>query len=213
VRTGGPGLNGVSILLIDSKLPGVTVRRLKTQGWWISNTAYITFEDVKVPVSHLIGKENGGFLPIMTNFTHERFSLAVMSNRYARSCLEDAIKFGRVRQTFGKRLVDHQVIRHKLAEMIMRIEGTHAFMEQIAYQYSRGKMDQAAGPTALLKVMATKTMEFCAREASQILGGNSYIRGGHGSRVERLYREVRVNAIGGGSEEIMLDLAMRQAKL
>jgi len=70
-----------------------------------------------------------------------------------------------------------------------------------------------AGPISLLKIQTTKTMELCAREASQILGGNSYVRGGHGEQVERIYREVRVSAIGGGSEEIMTDLAMRLANL
>lgn len=71
------------------------------------------------------------------------------------------------------------------------------------------------GPIALMKVMCTKSLEFCAREASQILGGSSYIRGPNsvGSKVERIYREVRVGSIGGGSEEVMLDLAARQAKL
>ena len=87
-------------------------------------------------------------------------------------------------------------------------------LEQLAYQMQCGVSDRyTASGIALVKVQATKVYEFCARESSQILGGNSFIRGGHGERVERLYREVRVNAIGGGSEEILLDLAMRQSKL
>ena len=94
------------------------------------------------------------------------------------------------------------------------IESTHSLIEQIAYQMSMDVDDKLlGGPIALLKVQATKTMEFCAREASQVLGGASCIRGGHGERIERLYREVRQNAIAGGSEEILLDLAMRQARL
>lgn len=98
--------------------------------------------------------------------------------------------------------------------MARKVETTHAYIEQIAYQMKIGANDrQLGGPIAMLKVAATKTMEFCAREASQILGGASYVRGGKGERIERLYREVRVNAIAGGSEEILLDLAMRQAKL
>ncbi len=106
------------------------------------------------------------------------------------------------------------MIRHKLAEMVTRVESCHALLEQIAYQMQQGvHYSLLAGPIALIKVQATKAMEYCAREASQILGGASYIRGGVGERIERLYREVRVNAIAGGSEEILLDLAMRQAKL
>jgi alkylation response protein AidB-like acyl-CoA dehydrogenase len=98
--------------------------------------------------------------------------------------------------------------------MARQIEATHALVEQTAYQMREGVDHRLlAGAIALLKVQATKTFDFCAREASQILGGASCIRGGHGERIERLYREVRVNAIAGGSEEILLDLAVRQAKL
>jgi len=213
-RTGGEGVPGVSCFLVESNMPGVTTRRMKTQGWWISNTAYITLEDVKVPVSHLIGKENQGFQAIMNNFNHERFVFAAMSSRYARVCLEDAIKYARERNTFGKRLIDHQVIRHKIAEMARQCDATHALLEQVAYQMTQGLGDEKlGGAIALLKVQSTKVFEFCAREASQVLGGNSCLRGGKGERVERLYREVRTNAIAGGSEEVLLDLAMRRAKL
>jgi len=214
VRTGGPGAKGISLLLVERSMPGVKTQRMKTQGWWISNTAYVTLEDVKVPVSNLIGEENQGFRLIMHNFNHERFVLAAMANRYARVCLEEAINYGRQRRTFGKRLMDHQVLRHKVADMAGRIESVHALLEQIAYQMKCDVPDRhIGGIVALAKVQATTCMEFCAREAAQIFGGNSFTRGGKGEKVERLYREVRVNAIGGGSEEILKDLAMKQAKL
>jgi len=204
---------GVSLLLIE-KGPGVTARRMKTQGWWISNTAYVTFDNVRVPVENLIGVEGEGFKPIMENFNHERFVLAAMSNRYSRVCMEEAIKYGRIRKTFGKRLMDHQVLRHKVAEMSRAIEANHSLLEQICYQMTKGANSKSlSGLIAMTKVQCTKTMELCAREASQIFGGASFIRGGVGEKVERLYREVRVNAIGGGSEEILLDLGMRMARL
>lgn len=214
VRTGGSGIGGISLLCIPSDLPGIGLRKLETQGWWISNTAYITFDNVKVHKKYLVGEVNQGFKLVMENFNHERFVLGATSNRYARVCLEDAITYARKRKTFNKRLVDHQVIRHKIAEMAMKVEAGQALIEQIAYQFNQKVPDTAiGGAIALMKVYCTKTMEFCAREASQIVGGSSYLRKGPGSRIERLYREVRVNAIGGGSEEIMLDLAMKQAKL
>jgi len=150
----------------------------------------------------------------MLNFNQERMGMIVQSNRYARVCLEDAIKFAQDRKTFGKRLIDHQVIRHKIVEMASRIEAVHALIEQIAFRYDQGENPlQLARDIALLKVQSTTTFEYCAREATQIFGGRGYIRGGRAGRVERLYREVRVMAIAGGSEEIMLDLAARQAKL
>ena len=214
VRTGDKGMHGISLLLLEKEMPGITVRRMKTQGWWVSNTAFIVFENVRVPVKNLIGKENRGFYAIMRNFNHERFTLAAMSNRYARICIEESIRYARIRKTFNKRLIDHQVIRHKIADMVREVESTHALLEQLAFQMNSDVNDNLyTGLLSLAKVQATKTMEFCAREASQIFGGNSYIRGGQGEKVERIYREVRVNAIGGGSEEILFDLAMRQARL
>lgn len=89
--------------------------------------------------------------------------------------------------------------------MARRIESTHALLEQVAYQMASGIDDRLlGGHLALLKVQATQTVEFCAREASQILGGNSCLRTGVGAKVERIYREVRTMAIGGGSEEVRL---------
>ena len=194
---------------------GVTVSRMKTQGWWSSNTAYVLFKNVRVPKSHLIGKENQGWKIIMHNFNHERFALAVHSNRYSRICLKDAILYAKERKTFGKSLIKHQVIRHKIVEMIRKIETTHSLFEQIAYMMNDKTLTSKdlAGICAIAKVQASKTMEFCAREAVQIFGGRGYLRTGRAARVERLYREVRVSAIGGGSEEILIDLAAKQAKL
>eukprot|EP01113_Clastostelium_recurvatum_P047952 TRINITY_DN8630_c0_g1_i3.p1 TRINITY_DN8630_c0_g1~~TRINITY_DN8630_c0_g1_i3.p1 ORF type:complete len:443 (+),score=72.91 TRINITY_DN8630_c0_g1_i3:66-1331(+) len=208
VRTGKG--KGVSLLLMEKGMPGLTARRMKTQGWLTSNTAYLVFENVKVPVSNLIGKENEGFKYIMYNFNHERFVLATTSNRFARVCLEEAFEYARLRKAFGKTLLEQPVIRQKIGEMSRQVEATHSLLEQVAYQMkSKIPDDRLGGLVALAKVQATKTFEFCAREASQILGGNSCIRGGRGDKVERLYREVRTNAIGGGSEEILLDLAVR----
>lgn len=213
-RTGKRGMMGVSLLLLEKGMVGLKARRQKTQGWWSSNTAFLTFDRVKVPLSNLIGQLNMGFLPIMVQFNHERFVGMVGSNRASRICLEDSIKHATQRRTFGRKLINHQVIRHKLAEMARRIESTHALSESIAYQMQHNVDPKRIGAlTALGKVNATKNLEFCAREACQILGGVSFIRGGVGERIERIYREVRVQAIGGGSEEVMMELAMRQSKL
>lgn len=214
VRTGGPGMGGVSLLLVDAHSEGIRRTRMKMQGWWISTTTLIAFDNVRVPVKNIIGRENSGFSSIMSNFNHERFVFAAMSNRYARVCLEEAIKYARMRKTFSKRLIDHQVIRHKVAEVSRHVEATHALLEQVAYQMKSGVPDKVcSGMIALVKVQATKTFDLAAREATQIMGGAACVRGGPGAAVERLYREVRVNAIAGGSEEVLMDLAMRQSKL
>ena len=160
---------------------------------------------MRVPASYLIGEENQGFLVIMTNFNSERMFMAAAMEALGRVCLEEAVAWARERTTFRKRLADHQVIRHKIAQMKQKLNATQAYIRVCYESFEAGHPNP--GDIALLKVQASETMEFCAREAMQILGGMGYMRG---SRVERIYREVRVNAIGGGSEEIMRDLAARQ---
>ena len=235
VRTGGEGMNGVSVLLIERSFGGVSTRKMDCQGVWSSGTTYITFEDVKVPVGNLIGKENQGFkgkrvyhpdnvlsstntsvpLVIMTNFNHERIGIIIQCIRFSRVCYEESIKYAHKRRTFGKKLIDHPVIRLKLAHMARQIESSYNWLENLIYQcnvmHETEAMLKLGGAIAGLKAQATTTFEFCAREASQIFGGLSYSRGGQGAKVERLYRDVRAYAIPGGSEEIMLDLSIRQA--
>jgi acyl-CoA dehydrogenase len=206
VRTGGEGAGGVSMLLIPTDAEGFSRTPLdRKQGWWASDTATLYFDNVRVPVSNLIGEENQGFKVIMTNFNGERLFMAAAMEALGRVCLEEAVQWARDRKTFGKRLADHQVIRHKIAQMKQRLNATQAYLRVCYESVEAGHPNP--GDIAMLKVQASETMEFCAREAMQILGGIGYMRG---SRVERIYREVRVNAIGGGSEEIMRDLASRQ---
>jgi len=208
VRTGGEGAAGISLLLIEREREGFSRTLLKKQGWWASDTAALYFDDVRVPVENLIGEENKGFVGIMKNFNNERLWMAASSNALARVCLEDALAWARDRHTFGQRLADHQVIRHKFAEMARKINATQAYLEQCALRVADG--ERPVADLSMLKVQSTLTMEFCAREAMQILGGAGYMRG---CRVERIYREVRVMAIGGGSEEIMRDLVARQMNI
>jgi alkylation response protein AidB-like acyl-CoA dehydrogenase len=215
VRTGGPGMGGISLLVVEKTMPGVTCKRMDCMGVWASGTTYVTFEDVRVPASNLVGKENEGFKYVMHNFNHERWGFVVQANRFARVCYEEAFKYAHRRRTFGKKLIEHPVIRAKLADMIRQIDATHAQMETITYQMCTMDREESAkalaGITALAKVQSTKVFEYCAREAAQIFGGASYVRGGQGEKVERLYRDVRAYAIPGGSEEIMMDLGVRQA--
>lgn len=205
VRTGGEGSGGISLLLIEMDRSGVTRTPLEKMGWHCSDTAAIYFDDVRVPAENLIGEENSGFIGIIRNFNRERLGMAMSCCAFARVCLKDAADWARERKTFGKPLAGHQVIRVKLADMARRIGATQAWVDQCAWAESEGKGQPA--DFAMLKVQATEMLERVARDAAQVLGGASFLLG---SKVERIYREVRVNAIGGGSEEIMLDLAGRQ---
>eukprot|EP00457_Paulinella_chromatophora_P006101 gb/GEZN01006119.1/.p1 GENE.gb/GEZN01006119.1/~~gb/GEZN01006119.1/.p1 ORF type:complete len:446 (-),score=98.63 gb/GEZN01006119.1/:323-1660(-) len=214
VRTGSPssGSQGLSLLLLEKEMPGLSVRKMPTQFDNSHSTTFITLDKVRVPFANLIGKENQGFRMLMTNFNHERLLLSTGTTRMARLCYEEAVKYSLTRKTFGKRLIDHQIVRFKLAEMVRQVEALQDNLDRVAYQFACGVADKELGSEcALLKVQASKTFEYCAREASQVFGGNSIVKEGRGKKVERLYREVRQQAIPGGSEEILLDLAIRQA--
>jgi len=216
VRTGGEGAKGLSMLLIERSLGGVETRRMECQGVWPSGTTFVTFTDVKVPKSNIIGEVGYGFKQIMYNFNHERWALTVQVARMARTCLEESITYARKRRTFGKRLIEHQVIQHKIGEMGRMCEALQAWIESTTFQLqimSKEEQNQKlGGHIALLKLNATRVCQFCASEATQVFGGAAYTRTGQGSKVERVYRELRNISIGGGSEEIMLNLAASQFK-
>ncbi len=208
-RTGGEGLGGVSLFLVEWGADGFSRQELERKmGWWCSDQATLFFDGVFVPDHHLVGPENLGFMAIMENFNLERLSLTAGCLGAAKACLEDAVAWAKERETFGRPLIQHQVIRHKIADMSMRIDALDALTQHICWSINDGKVPVAEISKG--KVLASKTLEFCASEAMQVLGGAGYLRGG---RVERIYREVKVMAIGGGSEEIMRDLAARQMGL
>lgn len=208
VRTGGPGAGGVSLLLIERDRPGFSRTKLRKMGWWASDTAQLFFDDVRVPVENLIGEENRGFIGIMLNFNQERIGLAAGAHGFARVCLDEAIAYARERHTFGKPLIANQVIRHKIVDMAMRVNAVKANLEMLAWRLGQG--ERPVAEICMLKNLATTTLEYVANEAMQILGGAGYLRG---SKVERIYRETKVMSIGGGSIEIMKDLAARQMGL
>ncbi|WP_068076637.1 acyl-CoA dehydrogenase family protein [Novosphingobium lentum] len=205
VRTGGAGMGGISMLLIPADSAGFSRTSLKKMGWHSGDTATLHFDGVRVPARNLLGEENKGFKPILRNFNWERIQAAQQCTAFARIAHEEAVDWANARVTFGSKLGAHPVIRSKLADMKRHIDATQAWTDLCAWQFDRGS--EVAADIALLKVQATQMFEKVLREAAQVLGGASFVRG---TLTERIYREVRVVAIGGGSEEILLDLAGRQ---
>lgn len=205
VRTGGPGMGGVSLLVIEAGTPGFTRSPLEKMGWRCSDTATLYFDGCRVPVANRIGPENAGFMAIMLNFNQERLMLAAQAWALAQVCYDEALAYARERETFGKPLIRNQVIRHKLVDMRMRIEAMKANLDVLAWRVDHKQMPVAE--VCMLKNFATTGLEWIVNEAMQILGGAGYLQG---SKVERIYRETKVLTIGGGSQEIMKDLAGRQ---
>jgi acyl-CoA dehydrogenase len=211
VRTGGPGAGGISLIAVPGASPGLHRTELDKMGWWCSDTAHLRFEGVRVPADHLIGPENAGFRMIMANFNGERLLMSAGACAFAQVCLDEALDWARTRQTFGQPLVAHQVVKHRLMDMRMRIRASEAMLQEVCARFEAHPNDpDTVADLCLLKNQATQTMQFCADAAVQTLGGMGYVRG---TQSERIYREVKVMMIGGGAEEIMKELAARQLGL
>lgn len=203
------GAGGISALLIEGDSPGLTRTKLDKMGWWSSDTAHLRFDGVRVPLHHLIGQENEGFKVFMHNFNSERLGMAAQACVFAQLCLEEALAWARQRSTFGSLLSERQVIRHKFMDMHARIDAAQSLIYDLAWRlhHQHDPAPQLVARICMAKVLATQAMQHCADQAVQILGGMGFMRG---TRSERIYREVKVMMIGGGSEEIMKDLAARQ---
>ncbi len=214
VRTGEAGSKGsagVSMILVDANTAGISRTKLEKMGWWCSDTAHIRFDNVRIPAVNLLGEEGAGFKIIMTNFNGERLAMSAMALGFAQACFDEALDWARQRKTFGNTLMEHQVIRHKLVDMQMRISSTQAWLDAVTARADEGDAgSEWVAQVCMLKNHATQTMQFCADQAVQILGAMGFMRG---TKSERIYREVKVMMIGGGSEEILKELAARQLGL
>ncbi|WP_404850427.1 acyl-CoA dehydrogenase family protein [Dietzia kunjamensis] len=209
VRTGGPGHGGVSLLVIEKGSPGFEVSRsLEKMGWWCSDTAELSFVDARVPVANLVGPENEGFLQIVKQFQSERLMLAVESYATAQRCLELTLQWVRDRHSFGAPLSNHQVVRHKLAEMARQTDVAKEYTRRVVERYVAG--EDVSMEVSMAKNTAVQAGEFVAHQAVQLFGGMGYMRE---SEVERHYRDIRIMGIGGGTVEIMNEVIAKKLGL
>ena len=205
-RTGGSGAGGVSLIVVDKGAPGFEVsRKLDKMGWRSSDTAELSYTDVRVPVANLVGAENSGFLQIAAAFVAERVGLAAQAYASAQRCLDLTVEWCRNRETFGRPLISRQSVQNTLAEMARRID--------VARVYTRYVVErQLAGDTNLItevcfaKNTAVEAGEWVANQAVQLFGGMGYMAE---SEVERQYRDMRILGIGGGTTEILTSLAAK----
>lgn len=219
VRTGGHGMGGMSFLLIDKNDPvtanGISVKHIKTSDSKAAATAWVYFDDAYVPVENLMGKEGGGFKLMMTNFNHERWLICAGVMGAIRMILQDCWLWCMQRKVFGKKLIQQPVIRNKIGRIIGSVEALEGYMESITYQMANmNPMAQAielGGGIGLLKYQTTRTLTLVSDEACQIFGGRALTASGMGKKIEMLQRTFKFASILGGSEEIMVDLGVRQA--
>jgi alkylation response protein AidB-like acyl-CoA dehydrogenase len=193
-----PKAKGISCLLIHKGMPGFRVgRHLKKLGYRGLRTSELIFEDARVPLENLLGKENEGFPMIMSALEGGRINVAARSVGLARAAFEDSIRYAQQRETFGKPIAQHQLIQAKLAEMATRIEASKLLTYQAAsLKAASRRCDLEAG---MAKFFASETAEFCASEAMQIHGGIGYIQE---LPVERYFRDCKLLTVGEGPNEI-----------
>lgn len=211
VRTGDtPGMKGISLLVIPMDAAGVSQKKIHNSGHNAGGSSWVYLEDVTVPAENLLGTENEGFPIIMSNFNKERIVLAVDCNRQARMCLSEALEYAHERETFGQPLASHQIIRSKLATLAREVDAHWAWLEQIIYHVSkRGwQAKELGGVIGLVKIHGARVVELAARESQQVLGGRGFEKGV--TFTEQVTRDLRLKVIGGGSEEILNDLAWRE---
>ncbi len=205
VRTGGPGHGGISILVVDTDTPGFTVTRaLRKMGWHCSDTAELSYVDVEVPADNLVGEEGRGFVYIAEQFVVERIFLALMGYGHAARALALAAQYCQDRVTFGKPLVANQVVRAKLVEMHRQVAVARTYTLEVARRHVAG--ETVIAEACLAKQTAVDAAVAVTNDAVQLFGGAGYM---HGTEVERHYRDARILPIGGGSTEVLTDLAAR----
>jgi acyl-CoA dehydrogenase len=201
-RTGDDKHGGLTFFIVERGMPGFTVSRaLKKTGWWASDTAELSFDEVRVPSRNRLGEEGSGFTALMRNFQHERLALAFYGHATAALALEDALAYARERQAFGRPLVGFQVTRHKLARMATRVEAARAFDYSVALRVRDG--EYLVKEVSMAKNFAAEVAQEVCYEAVQLLGGMGFMRE---TRVERLSRDARLLPIGGGTSEIMNEI-------
>jgi acyl-CoA dehydrogenase len=195
------GSRGISIFIVERDTPGFRVgRALEKQGWLSSDTAELVFEDCRVPAENLLGAENGGFYAIMKNFQTERIALGAMAVGHATTALALTLDWVMNRKAFGGVLFDKQAIRQRLAMLDAKTQAARQFLYHCAWLVDQGR--DCVREVSMLKALTGELVNEVMYACQQFHGGMGYIRE---TPIERLVRDARILAIGGGATEVMLE--------
>lgn len=193
--------HGMSMFIVEKGTPGFTVgRALKKSGWLSSDTAELVFDDCRIPAANLLGGENQGFYSVMKNFQTERIALAAMAVGHCTQALKMTLEHVRQRQAFGGPLFDKQVVRQRLAMLDAKVQAARAFMYHCAWRVTQ--RHDVVQQVSMLKALTGELVNEVVQTCQQFHGGMGYMRE---TAIERLWRDARVLAIGGGATEVMLD--------
>src|SRR4051812_12910462 len=199
------GYDGFTLFLVDMDLDGVVrEKKLEKLGMHASDTALLAFQDVRVPADAILGQEGKGFYHIMWELQGERLIGAAGSVAGAQRCFDRTLEYAKDREAFGRPIGRFQAIRHKFAEMAVKIEAAKQFTYATAWRFANG--EYPVREITMAKLFASRVGCEVADECIQILGGYGYMKE---YEIERAYRDVRLNRIGAGTDEVMLDVIGR----
>ncbi len=202
----GPGKRDMSMFIVEKQTPGFTVgRALSKTGWLSSDTAELVFDNVRIPAANLLGEEGKGFYSVMKNFQTERIALGAMAVGHCQQALQLTLDHVRQRQAFGGPLWEQQTIRQRLAMLDAKTRAARQFMYHCAWRVTQGH--DIVQDVSLLKALTGELVNEVVQTCQQFHGGMGYIRE---TAIERLWRDARVLAIGGGATEVMLEEAAKR---
>lgn len=195
------GSRSISIFIVEKGTPGFSVgRKLKKTGWYSSDTAELVFDNCRVPAANLLGEENKGFYSIMSNFQNERVVLAAQAMGEAQKALEITQEYVKTRKAFGATLWDKQVIRQRLAQRYSEVEAGRQLVYHAAWLDTQGI--DCVREVSMAKAYCGELVNKVMYDCQQFHGGMGYIRE---TAIERMVRDSRIQTIGGGATEVMLE--------
>ena len=197
----GPGKREVSMFIVEKGTPGFSVgRALKKTGWLSSDTAELVLDNVRVPAANLLGEEGKGFYAVMKNFQAERIALAAMAVGHCTQGLRLTLDHVRQRQAFGATLWQQQTVRQRLSMLDAKVRAARSFLYHCAWRVTQGQ--DVVQEVSMLKALTGELVNEVLQTCQQFHGGMGYMRE---TPIERLWRDARVLAIGGGATEVMLE--------
>ncbi|WP_374958065.1 acyl-CoA dehydrogenase family protein [Gilvibacter sp.] len=195
------GNKGISLFIVDRSMEGVAATKLDKLGWRASDTGEISFTDVKVPVSNMLGEENKGFQYIMQHFASERLIMGINAHARSEWALEYTIQYMKDRKAFGKSISEFQALRHKIAQLASEVEVCKTFNYTVAKRLGDG--EYVVKEASMSKLISTKIADEVAYDCLQMLGGYGYMEE---YPMARLLRDSRLGPIGGGTSEILREI-------
>lgn len=195
------GINGISLLIIDLDAQGLSKRKLSKLGWHASDTAELNFDEVRVPVENLVGKEGKGFYYLMGGLQLERLTGAIIGVASSELALDYALRYMAQRKAFGRSINKFQVLRHRVAQLAAEIESTKQFVYYCCRLHNDGQY--AVKECSMAKLLSTELNEKVAHQCLQFFGGYGYMED---FKIARMFRDSRIGTIGAGTSEIMREI-------